>query len=197
MAFSRDGHRLATVGNDNTVRLWDVDTGQPVGHPLGFPTPLTGHLGGLPSVALSPDGHSLATGGFDGMVRLWNADTGQPIGQPFANNYAVVGLAFSPDGHWLATAGAHEARLWNLDLGQALGNPLTGHTEAVWALAFSPDGHRLATAGGDGTVRLWPARAEPDMLCAKLTVDITGQQWRDWVSPDIDKTTLCPNLPTP
>ena len=37
MAFSPDGHRLATGSDDHTVRLWDAATGQPVGQPL------TGH----------------------------------------------------------------------------------------------------------------------------------------------------------
>jgi hypothetical protein len=32
-------------------------------------------------------------------------------------------------------------------------------------------------------------------MCAKLTTNMSHQQWRDWVSPDIDYIEACPGLP--
>jgi WD40 repeat protein len=70
VAFSPDGHTLASGDSDGAVRLWDVaDPAHP--RPLG--QPLTGS-GGVPvgSVTFSPGGHTLASADGDGTIRLWN-----------------------------------------------------------------------------------------------------------------------------
>ncbi|KIK41336.1 hypothetical protein CY34DRAFT_31980, partial [Suillus luteus UH-Slu-Lm8-n1] len=50
---------------DNTVRLWDGGTGQPVGEPL------RGHADGVNSVSFLPDGTRIVTGSQDDTIRLW------------------------------------------------------------------------------------------------------------------------------
>src|SRR6202007_133224 len=75
-AFSPDGRRIVSGNWDNTGRVGDADTGNPVGQAL------TGHTGVVTSVAFSPDGRRIVSGSWDNTVRLWDAATGQPIGQP-------------------------------------------------------------------------------------------------------------------
>jgi len=56
--------RLVSGSFDKRVRVWDADTGQPVGKPL------TGHTSTVNSVAFSPDGTRIASGSWDKTVRV-------------------------------------------------------------------------------------------------------------------------------
>jgi WD40 repeat protein len=67
VAFSADGTRLASAGDDGTVRLWDPTSGEQL-------LVLRGHAGLVSSVAFSPDGSRLASVGADGYVRVWALD---------------------------------------------------------------------------------------------------------------------------
>jgi WD40 repeat protein len=161
--FSPDGERLASCsanatdegdGDGETVRVWDVRTGEAVGKPI------TGYRRGL---TFSPDGRLLACVVEDETVRVCEVRTGQTIGDPLDGHTDYVNcVVFSPDGQTIATGSEDfTVRLWDADTGESLGKPLAGHTDAVINAAFSPDGQTLASVGwrNDGTVRLWDAVA--------------------------------------
>ena len=113
----------------------------------------------------------------------------------------MVGAAFSPDGTRLVSVGGEgdaTIRLWDAATGEPVGQPMTGHANEVSSLAFSPDGNRIVSGSWDETIRLWSAF--PDTvaaMCAKLPANTSRQQWRDWVSPDIEYIEVCPGLAIP
>jgi WD40 repeat protein len=64
--FSEDGTRLAALGQDGTVAIWDVRTGKKI---LSFPSGF--HLGMTSPLALSRDGTRLMVAGVDKTARIY------------------------------------------------------------------------------------------------------------------------------
>ncbi len=151
VAFSPDGHRLATAGRDSTARLWDVATGHPLAEALEHDGPVT-------ALAFSPDGATLATGSQDGKLRNWNAVSGNELGHPIAHNAPIVAVRFSPDGSLIATASrAPGPHLWKA----ATGKPVMlrgGADSPVGSIAFSSAGDLLAAVRDDGRMLCWNTR---------------------------------------
>jgi WD40 repeat protein len=149
-AFSPDGKRIVTSWDDNTARISDAASGQPIGESL------KGHTGIVNSASFSPDGKRIVTSSDDNTARVWDAASGQPIGAPLKGHVnAVRSASFSPDGKRIVTTSFDDtARIWDADSGQPIGEPLS-HGDVVSSAAFSPDGQRVVTASYDKTARIW------------------------------------------
>jgi WD40 repeat protein len=145
--FSPDGRLIVSGDTDNTLKIWDAETGVEL-HTL------LGHQAAVWDCAFSPDGTTICSAGGDyktGELRLWDARTGAPLLEFEGHRESVSTCAFGPEGRRLFSASADgTVRVWDPRSGAEGGTvPVSGRMNNT-ALAVSPDGERICSAGIGG-----------------------------------------------
>ena len=117
VAFSPDGRRIVSGSWDKTLRLWDAQTGAPIG------APLQGHTDSVRSVAFSPDGtaHRLGQRRQDAAAVGRRDRARRSARRSRGMTGSVSSVAFSPDGtaHRLGQSDDKTLRLWDAATGHA------------------------------------------------------------------------------
>jgi hypothetical protein len=110
IAWSPDGHLLASASRDQSIRLWDAQT-------ANLLHTLSDHSNSVYSVPWSPDGRLLASASDDHTIRLWDAAIGRQTSTLESHTGPLSGIAFSADNRLLASKSIDATvRLWNLDV---------------------------------------------------------------------------------
>ena len=152
VAFSGDGHLLASASADHSVRVWDLATAKCV-------TVLTGHTDQVFSAVFHPDGKRLASAGRDRAIWLWDLATGQEVARLEGHTNYVFSLAFSPDGRSLVSgSGDGNVRIWDTE------PPARRHQARREAEALRPEAERLVA-------RLFAELHQPTDVVARLRFD--------------------------
>ncbi len=166
VAFSPDGRRAISCGDDGIVAFWDVSMGKEVWSCQLKPEPaLRGNFFRLRAVTFSPDGRHALVAAYDHTVRLLNTATGREIRRFEGHRALVHSVAFSSDGRLaLSASGTWDQqteqdasiRLWEVATGKEL-RRFDGHVDGTVNAVFSPDNRQVLSAGGDKLLRLWDA----------------------------------------
>jgi len=144
--FLPDGRTVATVSNDQTVRLHEVEHDKTT-------TMLEVPRGSVWKADFSPDGALVVTAGGDRHVRLFAIDGSVEPRVLTVHDDQVGAARFSPDGRTVVTASSDgSVRVVSLD-GEVVA--AVRHPEPVYDAAFSPDGTRIVTGSRDRTARVW------------------------------------------
>ena len=153
VCFSADGKLVLSGSHDNSVKIWDSETG----HTLKT---LHGHGSWVRSCTFSPDDRIVLSASHDKKAMLWNITDYQELrvlGRVLqGHGDAVLAASFDRAGNSIVTASRDRtARTWDFATGAESRMFREGHELLASNAAFFPDGKQLLTAAVDNTVRFW------------------------------------------
>jgi Tol biopolymer transport system component len=185
IAVSPDGRLLVSSSLDDSVRLWDLDTGKEI-----YRLPGHGALGGRRLVSFTSDGKRFLSWGDDFYLRVWDVATGKAVQEhrirPTGINIAdeddessdprgqrmmlsLAGSAFSDDGKRFILAIGATMHVFDVETGKEV-RTIKTEERNMDHLAVSPDSKRLLASGWgkqiktrlpDGRMRYSTAKEHP------------------------------------
>ncbi len=156
IAISPDGRMVVSGSRDNTLKVWELDTGKEI-------CTLKGHTHSIRAVAISPDGRLVVSGSFDKTLKVWDLKPTMPAKgveelQTMKGHYSEGSIvAFQPGEKLVASGSGDETlRFWDLTDGKLLGT-WRAPVEPEHILGIGPDVQLVITSTGKGgkTLKVW------------------------------------------
>ncbi len=165
LAFSPDGHYIATTSSYPVLNLWDVETGEHV-REFSLAEVRSGQLNAgsvrmeLSRLEYSPDGDRIALA-IGNSVRIWNID--EPDNEMIlAEGWGANDVAWLPSGNEILTTQGSTAVIMNIETGE-ITRILDEHETTIGYVDVTADG-RYAMTASDSTypfeaiqveIRIW------------------------------------------
>ena len=172
-----DGLKVISASDDNTLKLWNLVTGEEL-------LTLRGHNNRVNGVCVTPDGLKVISASDDKTLEVSDLDvkkeqkfmtlpkrltqilglvnTKEPLILRGHNN-RVNGVCVTPDGLKAVSASDDNTlKLWNLVTGEEL-LTFRGHNDSVNGVSLTPDGLKAVSASDDKTLKLWDLKTEKEL----------------------------------
>jgi serine/threonine protein kinase/WD40 repeat protein len=193
--FNEGNYLTAVTAGGDSLRAWNVETGQIVARVGGVVRDATFAAGGRVMVVAieKSNGHE---------IEFYDLAHPDRATRRFPERYFSWSLAVSPDGGLVASSsGGGQVRLFDPARGGWI-DDLHRHLNAVFGIAFSPDGRRLISGGGGReTVKLWDVGTRQELLTlsgagsfmdvvrwsADGDVILGGAPWQAWRAPTLEE----------
>ncbi|HWO25515.1 MAG TPA: AAA family ATPase, partial [Kofleriaceae bacterium] len=147
-AVTADGRRVVSASHDQTLKVWDLESGREL-------ATLQGHTAMVTACAVTADGQRMISASADQTLKVRDLESRRELATLRGHADRVTACAVTPDGRRVVSASWDKTlKVWDLERGRELVT-LQGHTDRVIACAVTPDGRRVVSASGDGTLKVW------------------------------------------
>jgi len=172
LSYSHDGKYIVSGSDDNTIKLWDVGTGQVI-------RTFRGHKARVESVEFSSDGKYIVSGSYDKTIKYWNVETGQEI-KTFSGHDDCNNLSVCPEKYFLFY-GNNTIELYDIKTGAEIG--IIEYEDYCHGVNCSPNGKYVVSEHLKG-MQIWNSKTGQEITRLKRNVnaDISFSQDEKYIA---------------
>ncbi|MFN6568517.1 NB-ARC domain-containing protein [Dendronalium sp. ChiSLP03b] len=162
-----DGKHLISGSQDNTLKIWNLETWEKV-------CTLYGHSSSVNAVAVTLDSKHLISGSSDNTLKIWNLETAEEVCTLTGHSHWVTAVTVTLDGKQLISGSWDGTiKIWNLETAEEVCT-LTGHSTWVSSIVITSDRKHLISGSWDDTIKIW------NLETAEEVCTLTGHS--DWIT---------------
>ncbi|CAN6464214.1 unnamed protein product [Victoria cruziana] len=149
--FENNSNKLISGGQEQTVKFWDVNTGNSCGS-------LSGCLGSVLDMAISHDNKTVIAASSSNNLYVWDVGSGRVRHTltGHADKVCAVDIGKLSNRFVVSAAYDRTIKTWDLQKGYCL-NTIMSHSNCN-AVCFSADGQTICSGHVDGNLRMWDTR---------------------------------------
>jgi len=148
LVVTYDGKCIISASTDNTIKIWDVETGKLL-------RSLMGHSTRVGYVELTPDSKYIISASRDHSIKIWDIRTGELLRTLLGHAGFVEVFTITPDGKYIISGSYDRTlKIWDIESGVLL-QTLKGHSDYINSVVVSNDGKRAASISADQTLKIW------------------------------------------
>ena len=133
VAITPDGKYIVSGSSDNTIKLWDIKSGEEI-------RTFKGHSSWVILVTITQDGKYIVSGSLDNTIKLWDIKSGKEIRTFEGHSDSVKSVAITPDGKYIVSGSSDETiKLWDIKSGEEIAQ-FVSFNDGEW-IASTKDGY--------------------------------------------------------